>query len=73
MLRIFQSEIDAQMALMQQKNYSSFLSNQQSSQVNQQVVTYNNELQQLNTVINSHGAQRATTRPTPSWSRTTSS
>jgi hypothetical protein len=56
-LRIFQSEIDAQMALMQQKNYSSFLSNQQSSQVNQQVTTYNNELQQLNTVINSHGAQ----------------
>jgi hypothetical protein len=56
-LRIFQSEIDAQMALMQQKNYSSFLSNQQSSQVNQQVTTYNNELQQLNTVINSRGAQ----------------
>jgi hypothetical protein len=56
-LRIFQSEIDAQMALMQQKNYSSFLSNQQSSQVNQQVTTYSNELQQLNTVINSRGAQ----------------
>ncbi len=56
-LRIFQSEIDAQMAVMQQKNYSSFLSNQQSSQVTQQVTTYSNELQQLNTVINSHGAQ----------------
>jgi len=56
-LRIFQSEIDAQMAVMQQKNYSSFLSNQQSSQVNQQVTTYYNELQQLDTVINSHGAQ----------------
>lgn len=56
-LRIFQSEIDAQMAVMQQKNYSSFLSAQQSSQVNQQVTTYSNELQQLNTVINSHGAQ----------------
>ncbi len=56
-LRIFQSEIDAQMAVMQQKNYSSFLSNQQSSQVNQQVTTYYDELQQLNTVINSHGAQ----------------
>jgi hypothetical protein len=56
-LRIFQSEIDAQMAAMQQKNYSSFLSAQQSSQVNQQVTTYSNELQQLNTVINSHGAQ----------------
>jgi uncharacterized protein DUF4407 len=56
-LRIFQSEIDAQMAVMQQKNYSSFLSNQQSSQVTQQVTTYSNELQQLNTVINSRGAQ----------------
>jgi hypothetical protein len=56
-LRIFQSEIDAQMAVMQQKNYSSFLSNQQSSQVNQQVTTYFNELQQLDTVINSRGAQ----------------
>ena len=56
-LRIFQSEIDAQMAQMQQNSYSSFLSNQQASQVNQQVITYNNELQQLNTVINSHGTQ----------------
>jgi hypothetical protein len=56
-LRIFQTEINAQMAVMQQKNYSSFLANQQSSQVNQQVTTYSNELQQLNTVINSHGAQ----------------
>jgi len=56
-LRIFQSEIDAQMAVMQQKNYSSFLSNQQSSQVNQQVTTYYNELQQVETVANSHGTQ----------------
>jgi Domain of unknown function (DUF4407) len=56
-LRIFQSEIDAQMAVMQQKNYSSFLSGQQSSQVNQQVTAYYNELQQLDTVINSRGAQ----------------
>ena len=51
-LRIFQSEINAQMAVMQQKNYSSFLSSQQSSQVNQQVTTYYNEVQQLDTVIN---------------------
>lgn len=56
-LRIFQSEINAQMAVMQQKNYSSFLAGQQSSQVNQQVTTYYNELQQLDTVINSHGAE----------------
>jgi hypothetical protein len=64
-LRIFQSEIDAQMAVMQQKNYSSFLSNQQSSQVNQQVAGYNNELQQLNTVINSRGAQTGNTAADP--------
>ena len=64
-LRIFQSEIDAQMAVMQQKNYSSFLSNQQSSQVNQQVTTYYNELQQLDTVINSHGTQTGNTAADP--------
>ena len=64
-LRIFQSEIDAQMAVMQQKNYSSFLSNQSSSQVNQQVTGYYNELQQLNTVVNSHGAQTGNTAADP--------
>src|SRR6202000_311552 len=64
-LRIFQSEIDAQMAVMQQKNYSSFLSNQQSSQVTQQVTTYSNELQQLNTVINSRGAQTGNSAADP--------
>jgi hypothetical protein len=56
-LRIFQSEIDAQMAKMQQANYDTFLQQQQQSQVNKQVTTYSNELQQLNTVINSRGAQ----------------
>lgn len=64
-LRIFQSEIDAQMAVMQQKNYSSFLSNQSGSQVNQQVTGYYNELQQLNTVINSRGAQTGNTAADP--------
>jgi hypothetical protein len=64
-LRIFQSEINAQMAVMQQKSYSSFLSNQQSSQVNQQVTTYYNELQQLETVINSKGAQTGNTAADP--------
>ncbi|MGH3298437.1 MAG: DUF4407 domain-containing protein [Trebonia sp.] len=64
-LRIFQSEINAQMAVMQQKNYSSFLSGQQSSQVNQQVTTYYNELQQLDTVINSRGAQTGNTAADP--------
>jgi len=64
-LRIFQSEINAQMAVMQQKNYSSFLANQQSSQVNQQVTTFGNELQQLNTVINSRGAQTGNSASDP--------
>lgn len=56
-LRIFQSEINAQMATMQQSNYNAFLQQQQQSQVDKQVATYNDELQQLNIVINSHGAQ----------------
>jgi hypothetical protein len=56
-LRIFQSEINAQMATMQQANYNTFLQQQQQSQVAKQVTTYDDELQQLNTVINSHGAQ----------------
>jgi hypothetical protein len=56
-LRIFQSEINAQMATMQQANYDTFLQQQQQSQVDKQVTTYDDELQQLNTVINSRGAQ----------------
>lgn len=56
-LRIFRSEINAQLATMQQANYSTFLRQQQQSQVDKQVTTYDDELQQLNTVINSHGAQ----------------
>jgi hypothetical protein len=64
-LRIFQSEIDAQMAVMQEQNYSSFLSQQQASQVNKQVTTYSNELQQINTVVNSRGAQTGNTASDP--------
>ena len=64
-LRIFESEINAQMAVMQQKNYSSFLSEQQSSQVNRQVTTYYDELQQLDTIINSQGAQTGNTAADP--------
>ena len=64
-LRIFQSEINAQMAVMQQKDYNTFLSNQQSSLVNKQVTTYSNELQQLQTVINSKGAQTGNTAADP--------
>ena len=64
-LRIFQTEINAQMAVMQQKDYNTFLSNQQSSLVNKQVTTYSNELQQLQTVINSKGVQTGNTAADP--------
>ncbi|MGH3156045.1 MAG: DUF4407 domain-containing protein, partial [Streptosporangiaceae bacterium] len=60
-LRIFQSENNAQMATMQQANYNTFLQQQQQSSVDKQVTTYNGELQQLNTVINSRGAQTGNT------------
>jgi hypothetical protein len=64
-LRIFQSEIDAQIAVIQQKSYNTFLQQQQSSQVAAQVATYKGELQQLNTVINSHGASTGNTSSDP--------
>ena len=64
-LRIFQSEINAQMAQMQQKNYSSFLPTA-GQPGNQQVTTYYNELQQLNKVIRPTVRRRATPRPTRS-------
>jgi hypothetical protein len=64
-LRIFQSEINAQIAVMQQGNYNTFLRQQGSSQVSTQVVKYKNELQQLNTVINSHGASTGDTASDP--------
>ncbi len=64
-LRIFQSEINAQMATMQQANYNTFLQQQQQSAVDKQVTTYNNELQQLNTVVNSHGAQTGNSAADP--------
>jgi hypothetical protein len=64
-LRIFQSEINAQIAEMQQTSYSSFLKEQRSSQVDQQVTTYGQELNQLNTVIASHGTQTGNTAADP--------
>jgi hypothetical protein len=64
-LRIFQSEINAQMATMQQANYSTFLQQQQQSQVDKQVTTDDDELQQLNTVINSHGTQTGNSAADP--------
>jgi hypothetical protein len=64
-LRIFQSEINAQVAVIHQKSYSAFLQQQQSSQVAAQVTLYKGELQQLNTVITSHGAATGNTAADP--------
>jgi hypothetical protein len=64
-LRIFQTEINAQIATMQQNNYSAFLKQQQGSQVAQQVSTYSNELQYLNKVISSKGAVTPNTSSDP--------
>jgi len=55
-LRVFQSEINAQIAVMQQDNYTNFLKQQQASQVTSQVTIYYNELQQVNKEISTHGA-----------------
>jgi Domain of unknown function (DUF4407)/CHAT domain len=56
-LRVFQPEINAQIAVRQQKGYSSYLARPEVAAVNAQVDTYHDELQQLDAVINSHGAQ----------------
>ena len=64
-LRVFQSEIDAQIAKMQQSNYNAYLQTQKSDQLSKQITTYNTELQYLNTVINSHGAVTGNTAADP--------
>jgi Domain of unknown function (DUF4407) len=64
-LRIFQSEINAQMATMQSGNYNTFLTQQNGSQVAKQVTDYADQLTELNTVINSHGAQTGDTAEDP--------
>jgi Domain of unknown function (DUF4407) len=64
-LRIFQSEINAQIAKMQQQSYSTFLQQQQASDVAKQVGTYSSELQYLNNVIATHGATTANTASDP--------
>jgi hypothetical protein len=64
-LRIFQSEINAQIAKMQQQSYNSFLIQQQASDVAKQVGTYSSELQYLNNVIATHGAATANTASDP--------
>jgi Domain of unknown function (DUF4407) len=64
-LRVFQSEINAQIAVMQQNSYTNFLKNQQASQVTSQVTTYYNELQQVNKEISTHGAATANNAADP--------
>ncbi len=64
-LRVFQSEINAQIAKMQEQSYSTFLQQQQASNVAKQVGTYSSELQYLNNVIVTHGATTANTASDP--------
>jgi hypothetical protein len=64
-LRVFQSEINAQIAKMQQQSYNTFLQQQQASDVAKQVGTYSSELQYLNNVIATHGAATANTASDP--------
>ena len=64
-LRIFQPEVNAQMAKMQQQSYNTFLRQQQASDVAKQVGTYSSELNYLNNVIATHGAATANTASDP--------
>jgi hypothetical protein len=64
-LRVFQSEINAQLAQMQQSNYNTYLKTQTTDQLAKQISTYSNELQYLNTVVNSHGASTGNTASDP--------
>ena len=54
-LRIFQSEINAQIAVIKQQRASTFLATQQKSQVGAQVVYWRNDVANLEKVINSNG------------------
>jgi len=64
-LRVFQSEVNAEIAKMQQQNYSTFLEQQKASDVAKQVGTFSSELQYLNNVIATHGATTANTASDP--------
>lgn len=55
-LRIFQSEINAQIAVIHQQQESSFISAQQHSAVSQQVAHWTTSVASLEKVIDSHGA-----------------
>jgi hypothetical protein len=64
-LRVFEPEVNAQMAKMQQQTYNTFLQQQQASDVAKQVSTYSGELNYLNNVIATHGAATANTASDP--------
>lgn len=55
-LRVFQSEINAQISVIKQSRYSTFLAEQQNSKVTQQVTTARNQVASLQKVIDSDGA-----------------
>jgi hypothetical protein len=55
-LRIFQSEINTQVALIKQEKASDFLTQQQGSAVHKQVVNWTNQVARLEATINAHGA-----------------
>lgn len=55
-LRVFQTEINAQISVIKQDRYSSFLAQQQKSKVAQQVTNFGNQLAYLHKVVDSHGA-----------------
>jgi hypothetical protein len=64
-LRIFQSEIDAQISVIKQDRYSAFLQQQQNSDVTKQVATLGAQLNYLNNVIATHGAATGNTSSDP--------
>lgn len=64
-LRIFQSEINAQMVKMQQQNYNAFVMQPQTRRVAQQVTTYGEELNQLDAIIKSYGTAAGNTAADP--------
>ncbi len=64
-LRVFQSEINAQIAKIAEQRYGTFLRQQQASDVAKQVGTFSSELKYLNNVIATHGAATAGTASDP--------
>ncbi len=55
-LRIFQSEIDAQITVIKQQRASAFIAQQQNSKVGQQATYWTKQVANLQKVIDSHGA-----------------